>query len=150
VEAGTRFKHIPRLRVSLTWLLCATAAFAQAPPPVSFVAKADFLVGQTPAAVAVADLNSDGTPDVVVASRGSNNVSVLLGNGGGTLQPAVNYAVGANPSSVQIGDFNGDGKLDLIVANEASSTLSILLGNGDGTFQSQTVINLLTGQYPAP
>jgi FG-GAP-like repeat/FG-GAP repeat len=149
VEARPRFQCVPRLIASLPWLIFAATAFAQAPPSVSFVARADFLVGQAPSVVAVADLNSDGKPDVVVANRGSSNVSVLLGNGDGTLQPAVNYPVGTNPSSVQIGDFNGDGKLDLIVANEASSTLSALLGNGDGTFQSQMVTNLSTGLYPS-
>jgi hypothetical protein len=150
VEGGLRFQCIPSLIVSLTWLIVAAAtASAQAPPPVSFVAKADFLVGQTPYGMAVADLNADGKPDLVIANGGSNNVSVLLGNGDGTLQPAVSYTVGSNPSSVQIGDFNGDGKLDLIVSNEASSTLSVLLGNGDGTFQAQIVTNLLTGQYPS-
>jgi len=150
VEGRLRVHCIPKPIAYLAWLICsAAAAFAQAPPPVSFVAKADFLVGQTPSGVAVTDLNSDGKPDVVVANGGSNNVTVLLGNGDGTLQPAVNYPVGANPSSVQIGDFNGDGKLDLIVANQASSTLSVLLGNGDGTFQAQMVTTLLTGQYPS-
>ena len=85
----------------------------------------------------------------MVLNGGLAAVSVLLGNGDGTLQPAVNYTVGANPSSVQIGDFNGDGKLDLIVANEASSTLSVLLGNGDGTFNPQPIVtNLSPGQYP--
>ena len=44
-------------------------------------------------------------------------MSVLLGNGDGTFQAAVNYAVGNAPYSVAVGDFNGDGKPDLAVAN---------------------------------
>src|SRR5207245_10519330 len=67
-------------------------------------------------------------------------VSVLLGNGDGTFQPAQSFAAGFSPSSVVVGDFNGDGRPDLAVANAGldtgyGSTVSVLLGNVDGTFQ---------------
>jgi hypothetical protein len=35
--------------------------------------------------VAVADVNGDGRPDIVVANEGSGTVDVLLGNGDGAL-----------------------------------------------------------------
>jgi len=90
--------------------------------------------------VAVGDFNGDGKLDLAVANISLGNpgpisVSVLLGNGDGTFQPAVNYSAGSYPSSVTVADFNGDGKLDLAVANNGSNNVSILLGNGDGTFQ---------------
>ena len=44
--------------------------------------------------MAVGDFNGDGKPDLAVANDGSNNVSVLLGNGDGTFQTAVNYRRG--------------------------------------------------------
>lgn len=149
MQGHTGGKQTSRLTLLLTWLIFAVTAVAQTPPPPSFIAKADFFVGQTPNGVAVADLNGDGIPDAVVSNHGSNNVSVLLGNGDGTLQAAVNYAVGTSPSAVQIGDFNGDGKLDLIVTNQESSSISVLLGNGDGTFQAQKTTNLPSGSYPS-
>ena len=34
------------------------------------------------------DLNGDGKPDLVVANAVADTVSVLLGNGNGTFQPA--------------------------------------------------------------
>jgi hypothetical protein len=92
--------------------------------------------GLSPNSVAVGDFNGDGTPDVVVANNGSNSVSVLLGKGDGTLQPAVAYAVGSGAYSVAVGDVNGDGKLDLVVGSASTNNVSVLLGNGDGTFQA--------------
>src|SRR5258708_4199700 len=67
-----------------------------------------------PDSVAVGDLNADGKLDLVVANGDAQDVSVLLGNGDGTFQPAVNYAVGgelvggfySNPSEVVVCDFN--------------------------------------------
>jgi predicted dienelactone hydrolase len=86
-----------------------------------------------PRSVMVADVNRDGKLDLIVADSESNNIGVLLGNGDGTFQPAVNSAVGS-PFFLAAGDFNGDGKLDLAAAS--GEGLSILLGNGDGTFQA--------------
>jgi hypothetical protein len=103
-------------------------------------------------AVAVADVNGDGKLDLLVANECATScapgvagsVSVLLGNGDGTFQPAVSYASGGyHANSVVVADVNGDGKPDLLVANFCSDsacldygTIGVLLGNGDGTFQT--------------
>jgi len=101
--------------------------------------------------VAIADVNRDGKPDVVVTNAcGSNSncatgsVGVLLGNGDGTFQPAVTYGSGGYfDISVAVDDVNGDGKPDVLVANDCadivcqgSGMVGVLLGNGDGTFDS--------------
>jgi hypothetical protein len=83
--------------------------------------------------VAVADFNGDGAADLAVANAGG--VSVLLGNGDGTFQAAVNYTAGSGSAAVAAGDFIGNGKADLAVVNAVDGTVSVLLGNGDGTFQ---------------
>ena len=57
------------------------------------------------AAVVLADFNGDGNLDVAVANGGSNTVSVLMGNGDGTLGTATNYSVGSNPVALAVGDL---------------------------------------------
>jgi glucose/arabinose dehydrogenase len=81
-----------------------------------------------------ADFNGDGRLDIATANAGSNDVSVLLGNGTGTFAPTSNFGVGVEPKSVFAADFNGDGRIDLFTANQSTNNVSVLLGNGDGTF----------------
>ena len=106
--------------------------------------------GNVASFVAVGDFNGDGVQDLVVANSGdfdSGNVSVLLGNGDGTLQTARSLGAGSNPFSVAVGDFNGDGVQDLAITNGGSAHVSVLLGNGDGTFQA--AVNFGVGIRPA-
>ena len=112
-----------------------------------FNVRLDYGAGDEPSSVAIGDLNGDDTPDLAVANWGSNNVSVLLGNGDGTFQAALNYGAGTEPSSVAIGDLNGDDNPDLVVANLGSHNVSVLLGNGDGTFQA--ALNYRAGTDPS-
>ncbi len=101
--------------------------------------------GDSPWFVVTGDFNGDGKADAVVANFSSNSISMMLGNGDGTLQPAVNYPVGAFPEWLAVADFNGDGKLDVAVASQGCSPCKpgvlgggiwVLLGNGDGTLRA--------------
>ena len=95
-------------------------------------APVDFATGPNPVAVAVADLNGDGTSDVISANATGSSVSVLLNNtntlsgiSAATLAKQ-DFAVGDNPSNVIVGDFNEDGKLDLAVIYQANKWVTIL------------------------
>jgi hypothetical protein len=105
--------------------------------------------GVSPLAVAIADVNGDNKPDVVVGNQCTDNtctsstVGVLIGNGDGTFQTVVAYdSGGLFADGVAIADVNGDSKLDLIVANSSTSltvdngNVGVLLGKGDGTFNT--------------
>ena len=97
---------------------------------------------------AVADLNGDHKPDLLVVAGsyvGSQGfLWVMLNNGDGTFATPVQYYVGSGNGMVVVGDFNGDGKIDVAVAARpiqlpaATIGIAILLGNGDGTLQPAT------------
>jgi hypothetical protein len=132
-------------------LLLVTAGTARAQTPVaSFAAATTYgTSGSNPISIAVADVNSDGNPDLFTANTGNNTVGVLLGNGTGTFQAAATYSTGGNnPISIAVADVNGDGKLDLLTANQGSHTVGVLLGNGNGTFQPIATYDTGTNSFP--
>jgi uncharacterized repeat protein (TIGR03803 family) len=109
------------------------------------VTYSDRTGGEVVRSIAVADVNKDGKPDIVIVDGSSSTVKVLLGNGDGSFQPAVTYNSGGGLAySIAVADVNRDGKPDLLVANYCGnycSTVSVLLGNGDGTFQPAVTYN---------
>jgi hypothetical protein len=113
--------------------LLASAAQAQSiatfAPPVAYNAG---LGGANGGDMVVADLNSDGLPDVVTANTTTNMVGVLLGKSpasGGGFELLQQYPTGAStaPRAVTVADVNKDGLPDLITANNGTSSAGVLL-----------------------
>ncbi len=128
----------------------------------SFLPPVTFPVGVQPRAVTVADFNNDGKPDLAVVNQGpfststsQSSLSVLLGNGNGSFQPAITTNVQNSglatgiAGSLVVGDFNGDHLPDVALntAGPAGPAVEVLLGKGDGTFQTNHQI-LSVGQTP--
>jgi len=107
--------------------------------------------GDGAVSVAVADLNKDGKPDILVANCGpeacgpgspGGNVGVLMGKGNGSFKAVVSYPAENSPFNVLAADMNGDGTLDIVVSNWGTpnagtndGAVTVLLGRGNGTFR---------------
>ena len=118
-----------------------------------FLDSSVYTVGLEPLAVATADFNRDGRMDVVAANYSAGTVSILIGNGNGTLKGHVDYATGAFPRHLVVGDFNADGNPDLAVDVMGpddpicpAPVVSVFLGKGDGTFRPR--VDYATGCDP--
>lgn len=97
-----------------------------------------FAVGTAPVSITVGDFNGDSIPDFAISNAGSNNVTVLLGDGAGGFKgasgsPYANPTGGQEAYSLAVGDFNGDGRLDLAIANFSSGNVTMLLNTFTST-----------------
>ena len=106
--------------------------------------------GNSATFVAAGDWNRDGVPDLAVANFGSNDLTILIGDGSGRfVEPAGSpIAVGFSPQPVVVADWNLDGKLDLAVGDVSSSDVTILLGNGLGGFAAAAISPIALGGQP--
>jgi len=83
----------------------------------------------------VADFNNDGKLDL--AGTGAAGISVALGNGDGTFQPALSVAAGSF-IALAPADFNRDGSVDLAAVDTGHSPrrTAVLLNKGNATFRA--------------
>src|SRR6185295_8375205 len=83
------------------------------------------------------DFNGDGKLDIATANNGSDDVTVLLGDGAGGLTSHSTASVTGAPAGIASGNLNGDTILDLVVSKELENSIVVLIGNGDGTFDDE-------------
>jgi hypothetical protein len=91
---------------------------------------------------AIADVNQDGSPDMLFgdSSDADAGIQVLLNNGTGIVVLDKTLATGAQkadgPRAISATDLNSDGWPDIVTDNAADGTVSVLLSDGDGGFSA--------------
>lgn len=95
-----------------------------------------FPCGKAPNDIAVADMNHDGNPDLVIANTETPFITVLLGDGHGRFHPATRspFSTQSHPHvhGVAVADFNGDGRPDVVTDSWDNNQILLLLGDGAG------------------
>ncbi|MGA2497783.1 MAG: FG-GAP-like repeat-containing protein, partial [Tepidisphaeraceae bacterium] len=92
-------------------------------------------------AIGMADLNSDGYQDIIMANAKGDTLGIMLGNGNGTFQPMTQLPMGkvvsGQADAIATADFNNDGLTDVVVANAGSDEVNVFFnsqpGHGDNS-----------------
>jgi len=131
-------RHLLQRRIGV-WLGNGAAGFSASP-------GTPIVLDYQPGGIASADLNGDGSPDLVATKSERDEVDVFLGDGKGGFTRGAGSPFADSPSSefftrsVDLLDVNEDGRLDIVTANGRENTFAMLFGNGRGGFAPGTSV----------
>ena len=154
LSVESRTSGEPDLITAVTWSgEVFIRRFTGAPagqPPYPVVPQQRLAVPGAPRALSIADVNGDSWPDLLVAGRTSNTLSLFV-NSAGKLLLASQAPAGSSPRDVVSADFDGNGLPDAAVINRKSEDITLhridpLTGR---FFQSPLVLPILGGATSA-
>jgi len=147
LAAMSRTKFIPKFSPAKTNLTSA-----------DFDARVNLGSVNSPFGVAIADIDGDGKPDLLLISNSLNKLIVLRNTStpgsinNSSFAPALDFATGSSPSAITVGDLDGDGKLDVAVLNRLDKTVSIFRNSstiGSISFATKLDYTVATGTTPS-
>ena len=109
--------------------------------------------GNTSPVVAVADVNQDGWPDLVVGDALALDIDLYFNTGTGDLirKSSIPTTYGY-ATAIGVGDFNADGFPDIVVSEFLSfaegTTAEIFFGGRGGSFDAPVTLTELQGTFP--
>jgi hypothetical protein len=142
-----RAKNLDGKAAGLTLTLLFLFAGTLAVTAQNIILKTTCTAGVQPGNAVAADVNGDGTLDLISANVGDNSLTVLTNNGDGTFTASETiFSVGNGPA-VTAADVNHDGKQDLITANFFDNNLTVLTNDGAGNFVFNANYPVGSGPY---
>jgi hypothetical protein len=92
---------------------------------------APLVSGFLPSGTAIADLDADGDPELLITIDATDRIEIHDADAGpGSLKSIVQLPFGTGPTAVASGDVDGDGDPDVIVVLIATSEAMVLLNHG--------------------
>ncbi|MCC9137618.1 FG-GAP-like repeat-containing protein [Pontibacter silvestris] len=103
---------------------------------ISFASKTDYNTGNGSIGVAIADMNKDGKPDIIVSSGNSGMFSIFknttVSPGAISMAPKQDFPLLTHPDNLTTADLDKDGKPDLIISNFSNESISIFRNTSAG------------------
>jgi len=109
----------------------------------SFAVGTEYPARRSDEWIEVGDLDDDGYPDLVTASKSESGVSVLWNVGGASYPKQTVHATDSVTSFMALGDVDESGTTDILVASgdpySETSSITVLLNSGNGDFVPLTI-----------
>ena len=140
-----------RFGLPLLALLVSLVGAAPASAAIGFDAST-VNVGSAPRGIVSDFLHGGGNADLLTANNGSSNISLLLGNGGGSFANAGGspFAAPTATTAVATDDFNRDGNVDEVSVGfdlGGVPNIQVRLGNGAGGLGAPTNLTALGANF---
>lgn len=103
---------------------------------ISFAPRQDYASGNGSLGIAIADMNADGKPDIIVTSGNSGFFSIFKNITASpdtiTLDTKQDYTLLLHPDNVTTADLDKDGLPDIITSNFSNSSISVFRNTSTG------------------
>lgn len=112
------------------------------------------VAGDLARSLAAADLDGDGTADIVTGNELSLTVGVVLSRRNGRMADIVHYPIGSAADAslyrvqVAVGHLVGNRHPDIVAAGFSRNTLEVFVGQGKGQFAAPIQVTLQNGDEP--